>query len=170
MIPRNTRVAPVLLVAAALSLAALVACQSGPPPTPTLEEAQRFLANVNATVLRLGVEQQQASWVYSTYITADTEALNARADQAFTQAMAKFAKDAVKYDNVTVSMGERRQFDLLKLSLEKVTPADPPAAAELTRLSSSLEATYGRGKWCKDPAAQPSRSRPASPVRSRSNA
>jgi hypothetical protein len=69
-------------------------------------------------MLKLGVEQQRASWVCSD-ASPDTEALNARADQVFTQAMAK-CQDAVKMRNsVTVSMGERRQFDLLKLSLER---------------------------------------------------
>ena len=33
-----------------------------------------------------------------------------------------------------------------------MTPADPKLAEEVTKLASSLEATYGRGKWCKDPA------------------
>ena len=48
-----------------------------PPATP--QQAKEFLATVNQTMLKLGVESAQASWVYSTFITQDTEALNARA-------------------------------------------------------------------------------------------
>jgi peptidyl-dipeptidase A len=40
--------------------------------------------------------------------------------------------------------------DLLKRSLELVTPAEPGEAAELTRLGTSLEGTYARGRWCPD--------------------
>jgi peptidyl-dipeptidase A len=125
-------------------------CASG----PTAGEAAAFLANVNETMLRLGIAAQQAGWVYSTYITTDTEALNARATQAYIDAVARFAKEASRFDGVELGPAERRQLDLLKLSLELVTPADPALAEEVTRIGSSLESTYGRGKWCAD-AAKP---------------
>ena len=115
---------------------------------PTAADATAFLAEVNDTILRLGTESAQAAWVYSTYITVDTEALNARANQTFIDAMAQYAKDAARFDDVEVPAAERRQLDLLKLSLELVTPSDPALAEEVTTLASSLEATYGRGEWC----------------------
>jgi peptidyl-dipeptidase A len=121
-------------------------------PVATADEARHFLADVNETMLRLSVEQQQASWVSSTFITRDTEALNARANQAYIDAVARYAKQAARFDATPVTPDERRQLTLLKLALELVTPADPKAAAELTTLASGLEATYGRGKWCRDPA------------------
>jgi peptidyl-dipeptidase A len=37
---------------------------------------------------------------------------------------------------------------LLKVSLVLATPADPKASAELTAITSRLEGTYGKGKWC----------------------
>jgi peptidyl-dipeptidase A len=126
-----------------------MACNSTPARTP--ENVKAFLDEVNATMLKLGAEQQQAGWIYSTFITPDTEALNARANQAYIDAIAKYAKAAAAFDNATVTPEERRQLNLLKLSLELVTPSDPKDAAEVTTLASSLEATYGRGKWCKDP-------------------
>ena len=116
------------------------------------EDARKFLADVNATMLKLGTETGQVSWVYSTFITQDTEALNARANQVFIEAIAKYAKEAARFDGVAVSADERRQLDLLKLALELVTPSDPKAAEELTKLASALEATYGKGKWCPEPA------------------
>jgi len=117
-----------------------------------VDEARGFLREVNDTVLKLGTEAGQAGWIYSTYITPDTEALNARANQALIEAVARFAKQAARFDNLQVSADERRQLDLLKLSLEVVTPSDPREAAELTKILSGMEASYGRGKWCKDPA------------------
>lgn len=122
------------------------------PPPPTAEEARAFLDRVNQTILRLGTEAGQAGWVYSTYITPDTEALNARANQAYIDAVARYAKEAARFDAVEVPPDQRRQLNLLKLALELVTPSNPAEAEEVTRIQSRLEAAYGRGKWCTDPA------------------
>jgi peptidyl-dipeptidase A len=119
---------------------------AGPPPV------EPFLAEANATLLKLGIEAGQASWVYSTYITQDTEALNARANQAAIEAGKRFAKEAARYDDVQVTPEQRRQLNLLKLSLELVTPSEATEAEEVTKLAAAMEATYGKGKWCKDPA------------------
>ncbi len=143
----NADMRTTLIVAA---LAAALAC-SGSSSTPTAEDATTFLAEANDTILRLGVQAGQAGWVYSTYITPDTEAINARATQAFLDAITKLAKEAARFNDVELPAEQRRQLDLLKHSLELVTPADPAQAAELTKLVTSLEATYGRGKWCPDP-------------------
>ena len=125
-----------------------LSCGRATAPAPTADEAKRFLAEVNATMLRLGIEQGQAGWVAETYITADSEALNARATQAYIDAVARYAKAATRFDHVTVSPDERRQLTLLKLSLVLATPADPKASEELTKLAARLSAAYGKGKWC----------------------
>src|SRR5262245_40793337 len=135
-----TRASRILLCAGLIGLA--VSCSNR---TPTAADAKAFLATVNETMLRLSTASQQADWVYSTYITADTEALNARAEQAFIDATARYAKEAARFDGVTLPAEERRELDLLKLALELVTPADPKLAEEVTTLASSLEATYGKG-------------------------
>jgi peptidyl-dipeptidase A len=131
------------------SLLAASACASNSGRAP---DAAAFLANVNATVLRLGIEASQAGWVSSTYITPDTEALNARANEALLSSLARFAKEATRYEKASVTPEQRRQLDLLKLTSELVPPADAAESAELSKLAASLEATYGRGKWCKDPS------------------
>jgi peptidyl-dipeptidase A len=127
------------------------ACRSSTSATP--DDAKRFIDEVNATMLRLGVEQGQAGWVGETYITPDTEALNARATQAYIDAVAKYAKEATRFNGVAVSPELRRQLDLLKLSLVLATPSDPKAAEELTKIGASLSAAYGKAKWCPPGAA-----------------
>ncbi len=122
------------------------------PAAPAAADARQFLDEVNATILKVGVEASQAGWVSSTYITADTEAMNARATEVFLTTLARFARQAARFDGVPVSPDDRRQLDLLKLSADLVPPSDPQESAELARLGASLEATYGKGKWCRDPA------------------
>ena len=138
-------------LAGALCVVVTSGCGSrGGGPTPA--DAAVFLTSVNDEMLRLNVASQQAGWVYSTYITPDTEALNARASQAYIDATARHAKEAARFDGLSLPADQRRQLDLLKIALELVTPADPKLAEEVTTLASSMEAAYGRGKWCADRA------------------
>lgn len=137
----------------ALCVASLTtSCAGRTPSRPTAAEAEAFLKYVNATLLRLSTETSQAAWVYETYITGDTEALNARASQLYADTLAGFVKDAARFDDVDLPPDERRQLDLLKLSPELVPPSVEVLSAELARLGSSLSGAYGRGKWCKDSA------------------
>ena len=119
-------------VSVLLAAVTVIACGVGAPGGQVAgpADAQAFLTDVNATLLRLGTESQQAAWVSETYITDDTEALNARADQIYTEAVASYAKQAARFDSATLPVAERRQLTLLKTSLEKVTPSDPKEAAE----------------------------------------
>jgi peptidyl-dipeptidase A len=66
--------------------------------------------------------------------------------------VARFAKESVRFDKVEVPADQRRQLDLLKVSLVLATPADPKESEEVTRINSRMRSQYGRGKWCPDPA------------------
>lgn len=131
----------------------LAACASGnsSPSDATAADAKQFIDNANETILRLGLESGQAAWVSANFITDDTEALNARANQRFIDAVAKFAKDAVKYDKADAPPDVRRQLNVLKVGLTMVTPSDPKEGEELTTIAARLDGAYGKGKWCEDP-------------------
>jgi peptidyl-dipeptidase A len=142
---------------AALAIAAIAAAacvQRGPATAaaPTAADAKQFLDTVNDSMKRLEVEANQAGWVQQNFITNDTEAIEARVNQRVTDAIAKYAKEAARFNNVDVPADQRRQLNLLKLSLVMVTPSDPKEGEELTTITARLESTYGKGKWCPDPA------------------
>ena len=137
------------LAASTLTLA--VGCR-GPASAPsTAADAARFVETVNDTMLRLGVEQSQSGWVQQNFITDDTEALAAHANQRYIETIARFAKEATRFDRVDVPADQRRQLNLLKLSLVMATPDNPKEAEELTKIMARLEAAYGKGKWCTNP-------------------
>ena len=96
-----------LLPAAFAVIAALtVACRSGSEPasTPSSPEGARaFLKEANETMLRLSNDANQAGWVQNTHITVDTEAMSARASEAFMTAVTSFAKRATEFDNVELA-------------------------------------------------------------------
>ena len=100
-------------------------------PKPTATEAQKFVEAAELHLLALATEQQRADWVKSTFITDDTEAMAARANQAANEAGAKFAREAVQYDAVAVAADERRQLTLLKVALVLATPSNEAESDEL---------------------------------------
>ena len=143
-----------LFVAAALALSIAVViagCQAS-TAAPTAQDAKKFLDEVNTTLDRLALDAGRAGWVAQNFITVDTEALDARATQAISDAASRWAKQAVRFDSVDVPADQRRQLNLLKVSLVLATPSDPKESEELTNLVSSMRGVYGKGKWCPDPA------------------
>jgi len=118
----------------------------------TPADATAFLNNVSDTVLRLGIQQAQAGWVQQTYITDDTEALAARANQAANDAGARFAKESTRFDRVELPPVERRELTVLKTSLVLATPSDPKESDELSKIMARMQSAYGKGRYCTDPA------------------
>src|SRR5262249_43639347 len=114
-------------------------------------DPKKFMNDVNEMLLKLGTEGSQAGWVSETYITDDSSALNARANQRLIDATARFAKDSVKFDKVEMPPDLRRGLSLLKVSLVMATPSDPKEGEELTKIAANLDAAYGKGKYCADP-------------------
>src|SRR4051812_35455171 len=104
---------------AAIVFACLAVACANPQPagTPSTADTATFLAGVNESMKKLEIESNQAGWVQQNFITDDTEAIAARVNQRVLDAIAKDAKDAVKYDNVTVPADQRRQLQLLKNAL-----------------------------------------------------
>ncbi len=143
-----------LCLCALIGVSFLAAACGGGMPAATADEAQKFVTEANATLLKVSIEQQQAGWVAENFITEDTEALGARANQTLIDAAARYAKAAVRFDKIEVAPDVRRQLTLLKVALVLASPSDPKLGEEMTKLVSSMTATYGKGKWCAD-AAKP---------------
>jgi peptidyl-dipeptidase A len=115
---------------------------------PNVDDAKKFLDEVEQKTLDLGNESQQAGWVQENFITDDTEALSAKANQRAIDYGVLAAKDTKKFDDVQLPADMRRKMTLLKTGLTLATPADPKESAEVTRLAASLDAAYGKGKYC----------------------
>jgi len=117
---------------------------------PTVAEAQEFMHQAEARLSDLATKASRASWVQVTFITDDTEILSAEAAEAFTGAATELAKQATRYDHLQLPPELARKMMLLKLSAAVPAPApnDPKELAEMARLAASLEADYGKGKFC----------------------
>jgi peptidyl-dipeptidase A len=115
---------------------------------PTVDEARRFVEDAETKLLVLSSETNQAQWVQATYITQDTEAIAARANERLIAATVRYAKEAARFEGLALPDDVARKLKLLKLSLTLPAPSDPKLAEEATRIAAGLEGAYGRGKYC----------------------
>jgi peptidyl-dipeptidase A len=118
-------------------------------PPATAAEAARYMARVERTLDSLSIEQNRVTWVAANFITEDTEALSAASQLAYNLAVQRFATGARRFDRLTLPPELRRKFRLLKLSVPAPPPADPSQAAELAKITTSMDADYGKGTWCR---------------------
>ena len=132
----------------ALSLFAASAL-SAQTRNPADSEAERFLARAERVLDSLGVRASRAQWVQQNFITDDTEILNAEATTELSVAVQRLATEAKKYDKANLPAATKRRLLLLKLALAAPPPPDPKKASELSTLVANLDATYGKGQYCR---------------------
>ena len=102
---------------------------------------------MNRELLRLGIAASRAGWIQSTYITPDTEAMAAQANEALLAAATAVRRRRRRASTAcSCPPHDRRQLDVLKNSLTVAAPPDPKEAEELTRLVASMEGAYGRAQ------------------------
>jgi peptidyl-dipeptidase A len=123
-----------------------------PPAPPTIEEARRLIAEAEDRLRALSIAAQRADWVRQTYITGDTDALSAAANEKLIAAGVDYAKQASRFQGLALPADLARKLDLLQRGLTLAAPSDPQKTAELSRLAASLDSQFGAGKYC-PPAA-----------------
>jgi peptidyl-dipeptidase A len=116
----------------------------------TADDAGKFLTDTEKRLLDLAIKASQADWVKSTYVTDDTEALAAAANENLIGATTELAEQGRRFESLNLSPEAKRKLLLLKLSLTLPAPKDPAERAELTKIAASMEGDYGKGKYCPD--------------------
>jgi peptidyl-dipeptidase A len=138
-----------LVCSTTLALAAVPAlapAQAASPPTA--EEAAEFVAEAEARLLELAIDAERHGWIQATYITYDSELLAAQANERLTEAVVRYATEAARYDDLELPADVERKLGILKTGITMPAPRDPEKVAELTRIATYLESTYGKGEYC----------------------
>ena len=136
-----------LASALALALAVPGYAKEAPTTKPTAAEADAFVAEAEKTYVARSVDWNRTAWVNATYITDDTDALNAKAGAEQTELGVKYALGAARFNNVAgLSPGTRRKLDLMKNGLTLPAPTRPGAAGQLATLTTRMSSAYGKGK------------------------
>ena len=139
-----------LFSAWAVTAALVSAAASGPAlaAAATPAEAKAFIEQAEARLLSLWIDAERASWVYSTFITDDTELIQAQARQRVIDETVKLAKEAQRFKGLKLEPSVARKLALLPISLSLVAPSDPAKSKELSELAAQMEGIYGKGKYC----------------------
>src|SRR5260221_13214287 len=119
----------------------------------TVAEAQEFMKKAEEQLEDLSVRASRASWVQENFITDDTEAMSAQANEKLTAVVTQLALDARRFDGMKLPPDLARKFLLLKLSLIAPAPNNDAVRKALTELASKLDGMYGKGKYCKPAVA-----------------
>ncbi|MGA2856037.1 MAG: M2 family metallopeptidase [Candidatus Sulfotelmatobacter sp.] len=136
------------LLVAALLFPVFVQAQTSKPTVP---EAQAFMNQAEAQLKDMSVKANRAQWVQENFITDDTEALAADANDQNTALTEDLVEQAKRFDGLAMPADLQRKFLLLKLSLTAPAPHDAALRKEMTQIASSLDADYGKGKYCRRP-------------------
>jgi peptidyl-dipeptidase A len=118
-------------------------------PEPTADEARAFLDRANAELLKLSIDASHAEWTAETYITEDTQATTARANELLTSRTLELIEESRRFDHLQLPEDLRRQFYLLQINAP-AAPKDPKLLAEETQLGATLTGMYGKAKYCPD--------------------
>src|SRR6202163_2602309 len=142
----------------ALCLVLLSGCAprgSGTPPgaasgqaAAANESADEFVTRVNGELTALAQEAQAAGFTLDTFITPDTQLLNARANDRYLAFLSTAIAEAKRYDGQKLSPATARALMKLRLNVAAPAPNDAHKRARLTQLQAQLEAKYGEGKYC----------------------
>ena len=120
---------------------------------PTVAEALAFLDRAEKELTTLSIDGSRATWVQETYITDDTVALNAEANDRAVARQTELIEAAKRFRGLTLPTDAARKMELLRLG-GGFAPADPSLRAETTQTAAKLDAAYGRGRYCPDSDAE----------------
>ncbi len=127
----------------------LAVTATGEDGRPGVENAVMFIANAEQQLTELGREAERMSWVYSNFITEDTERLAAIANRDFTAMQVELAVEAVKFSGTKgVDGNTRRKLNMLRSGIVIPAPRDAAKTAEQSEIGAKLGGLYGKGKYC----------------------
>jgi peptidyl-dipeptidase A len=115
-----------------------------------VSDAQAFMAKAEQELLDLTNEGQRAGWIEETYITQDTEAEAAKANERLIARTTELVDESKKFEALDLPPELKRKFLLMRLSLGLSAPHDPKLRARATEVAASLDGSYGSGKYCPD--------------------
>lgn len=147
----------VWLSASILLMLSLIACtaevttdDASKPQEAAQETANEFVDRVNEELVELYDEGSKVAWVAATYITDDTQALEAASSEKFLEFESKTIEDTKNLNLTGADEKTLRAIKLIKGGSSLPAPNDAEKRAELATIMSSLGATYGKGKYCPD--------------------
>jgi peptidyl-dipeptidase A len=136
----------------------LIACHqmddSNPVPAGggselSAKDAIEFVEQSEKQLAGLLLENERMAWVYSNFITEDTEKLAADANRKFVARQVEVAVEAARYITLEeLDPDTRRKLDILRSGITMPAPRDAVKMAEQSDIGAQLVGMYGKGEYC----------------------
>jgi peptidyl-dipeptidase A len=145
-----------MLLATVMSLCPPIAAQTPQVDDATYrkETVEAFIERANRDFDESDREQGAAVWVNVTYITDDTDLLAAKAGARDGALRLRFAREARKFDEQSLTDSQRRDLSLLgraEFMPERMPlPADPELREEMALTQRRMASAFGSGRHCPD--------------------
>ena len=133
-----------------ISIIIVTSCAPSSEQTPSNQDLEEFLANVESENKKDGPVIYSASWISSNFITYDSQKIIADYGTKSTLKSLKRSREAASFDGLDTSKENQRMLNILKSSFVMPPPLDEELAFELSEITTSLEAMYGSGEYCFD--------------------
>ncbi|WP_296950320.1 M2 family metallopeptidase [uncultured Massilia sp.] len=148
---RQPRLGAVLAAALCANAMLALPAAAASKGKPTVAEAERFIADAEARLEKLGLDAGRAEWVAENFITLDTETMTAQANEQYLGLAGEVALAAGRYKDLALPAASGRKLMLLRQNLVLSDDADRAAYA---RLAASMTGAYGKAKYCPPGAAR----------------
>ena len=133
-----------------ISIIIVTSCAPSSEQTPSNQDLEEFLANVESENKKDGPVIYSASWISSNFITYDSQKVIADYGTKYTLKSLQRSREAASFDGLDTSKENQRMLNILKSSFVMPPPLDEELASELSEITTSLEAMYGSGEYCFD--------------------
>ena len=154
MIKSQLRLLPLLLILT------IVACEkpdksqsvgvdSAAAKALTAADAKAFVDEAERQLESQSQESGRMSWVYSNFITEDTEKLSALAGMKYTELQVRLAGEAADFNGVTgIDKDTQRKLGILRSSIVMPAPSDSAKTSEQSEIGAKMSSMYGKGEYC----------------------
>jgi len=116
--------------------------------TASVDEANAFVAEVDANLRKLWSSGSRASWINQNFITFDTEKMSGAAREASMEYLSRVIPKAQRYVGLPLAPEIARQVHVLRFASSLPAPSDPKLRAELAAISVEIQGDYGKAKYC----------------------
>ena len=145
--PAATEPCPKLATTTSASAATASAAAVAPKPL-TAADADTFVRETNAELKRLTNDGDRAAWVKATYITPDSEYLDAKAREAMSEFLTRKIEESERFAGMSLAPDTARALYLLRYAAGLPAPSDKDKRARLAAIETELESAYAKGRYC----------------------
>lgn len=115
----------------------------------TAHDASEFIEQSEQRLAELLQENERMAWVYSNFMTEDTEKLAAAATKKYMALQVELAAEAVKFYEIDdIDADTRRKLNILRSGITIPAPGDVAKTAEQSEIGAKLGGMYGKGEYC----------------------